>query len=289
MKMCHKARTLLLNSSPVSCAPDVTKLGVSNHGDFVILEVDGSRVLEVGLKSKDMEDVISADFRLALGGLLIDNERMLVQFESHMDGCVREGSWLNLSTPWETEVDELWPCYQNIQPGIYFPGTGFAVFNTSVFPIEEPHGLKIELWGDFGQMDGTILSVRAPGQELMFTLTANNNTKEVTLALRDGQISMKETSERLSITIQTDSLQVIQDGNELKATRKPISPVSPGYSTTWRESSHMAIGGLLGAGDDNVGSKFLTGCLKKIQVQGKDLALDLAVKRTSVSTHSCPV
>lgn len=86
-------------------------------------------------------------------------------------------------------------------------------------------------------------SVKNSQSGCLAALTNLLKLQEVTLALRDGQISMKETSERLSITIQTDSLQVIQDGNELKATRKSINP---GYSTTWRESSHMAIGGLLG-------------------------------------------
>lgn len=44
----------------------------------------------------------------------------------------------------------------------------------------------------------------------------------------------------------------------------------------------------LGDGGDSVGSKFLKGCVKKIQVQGKDLDLDLAVKHTSISSYSCP-
>lgn len=48
-----------------------------------------------------------------------------------MDACVRKGSWLNLSIPWETEAEELWPCYQHMRPGSYFPGTGSAIFNTS--------------------------------------------------------------------------------------------------------------------------------------------------------------
>lgn len=48
-----------------------------------------------------------------------------------MDGCVRKGNWLNLTSPWVAEADELQPCYENIQPGSYFPGTGFAIFNTS--------------------------------------------------------------------------------------------------------------------------------------------------------------
>ena len=48
-----------------------------------------------------------------------------------MDGCVREGSWLNLNSPWEMEAGELWPCHENIQPGSYFPGSGVAIFETS--------------------------------------------------------------------------------------------------------------------------------------------------------------
>ncbi|XP_056224728.1 sex hormone-binding globulin [Seriola aureovittata] len=258
-------------------------LEVSNHGKFVILEVDGSNGLVVGMQSKQTEEFISGQLRLALGGILIDKEKMIVQFEPQMDGCVREGSWLNISVPWETEAEELRPCYQNIQPGSYFPGTGFAIFNTSVFPTEADNEVKIELWGDFSQMDGTILSINAPGQELMFALMVNNNTKEITIFAED-KITTKNYYKRLAITIQADSLTVIQEDDESTA----IYIFShPGYLTTWREG-RLAIGGLLGEGEDNVGSQFLTGCLKKIQVQGKDLDLDLAVKHMSISSHSCP-
>lgn len=51
------------------------------------------------------------------------------------------------------------------------------LFSSAVFPIEADLGVKAELWGDFSKMDGTILSIKAPGQELMFALVANNNTK----------------------------------------------------------------------------------------------------------------
>lgn len=54
-----------------------------------------------------------------------------MQFRPQLDGCVREGNWLNISLPWEMEAQELWPCYQDVRPGSYFTGTGFAVFNTS--------------------------------------------------------------------------------------------------------------------------------------------------------------
>ncbi|XP_070786047.1 sex hormone-binding globulin [Enoplosus armatus] len=263
-------------------------LEVSNHGKFVILEVDAANGLVVGMQSKQTEEVLSGELRLALGGILIDTEKLIVQFEPQMDGCVREGSWLNLSAPWETEAEELWPCYQNVQPGSYFPGTGFAIFNTSVFPIEVDHGVTVELWGDFSKMDGTILSIKAPGQEQMLTLVANNNTKEVTLTVGKGAVRMKNTYKRLGITLQTDLIQVLQDEGESSYTTLSIRPGShPGPLTTWREG-RLAFGGLLGEGEDNVGSQFLTGCLEKIQVQGRDLDLDLAVKHMSISSHSCP-
>ncbi|XP_044040909.1 sex hormone-binding globulin isoform X2 [Siniperca chuatsi] len=261
---------------------------VSSQGKFVILEVDGSSGLVVGMQSKQPEEVLSGELRLALGGVLMDKEKLIVQFEPQMDGCVREGSWLNLSVPWETEAEELWPCYQNVQPGSYFPGTGFAIFNTSVFPIEADHGVMAELRGDFSKMDGTILSIKAPGQELMLALVANNNTKEVTLTFGKETHIMKDTLKRLVMTFKTNLLQVLQDEDESNTTTFSIRPLrDPGYLTTWREG-RLAIGGLLGEGEDNVGSQFLTGCLEKIQVQGRDLDLDLAVKHMSISSHSCP-
>ena len=50
-----------------------------------------------------------------------------------MDGCVRAGSWLDLTEPWEMVEGgaELRPCLEAIQRGSYFPGSGFAVFNVS--------------------------------------------------------------------------------------------------------------------------------------------------------------
>ncbi|XP_029382430.1 sex hormone-binding globulin isoform X1 [Echeneis naucrates] len=261
-------------------------LEVSNYGKFVILEVDGSGGLVVGMQSKQSQEVISGKLRLALGGILT-NKEMIIQFGPQMDGCVREGNWLNLSKPWESEVDDLWPCYENIQPGSYFPGTGFAIFNTSVFPVEDDNEVKIELWGDFSQMDGTILSIELPGRERIFALVANNNTKEVTV-FGDENIPLNSTFNRLVLTFGAAFLRILHEENESKTTELSVHPLShPVQLTTWKDG-HLAIGGLLGEGGDNIASNFLTGCLKKIQVQGKDLDLDLAVKKMSVSSHSCP-
>nr|BAG84605.1 sex hormone binding globulin [Verasper moseri] len=261
-------------------------LEVSNKGQFVILDVDGSSGLVVGMQSKLMEEVISGKLRMALGGILINKDKMIVEFEPRMDGCVREGSWLNLNSPWEMEASELWPCHENIQPGSYFSGSGVAIFDTSVFTFDEDDGVRFELAGNFSHMDGTIFSIKAPGRELTVALVANNNTKEVTLTVGAQRISMSKTLQRLVLTFQPELLQVYQE--EPKLTELDVTLLrNPGVWSTWREG-RLAIGSLLGEGDDNVGSHFLTGCLKEIQVQGKDLDLDLAITLKSVSSHSCP-
>ncbi|XP_032367288.1 sex hormone-binding globulin [Etheostoma spectabile] len=262
-------------------------LEVSHQEKFVVLEVDGSNRLVVGMQSKQTQEILVGELRLAVGGILIDKENMIVQFKPQMDGCVREGSWLNLNIPWEAEVEELWPCYQNIRPGSYFAGTGFAIFNTSVFPTKADRMVKTELWGDFSKMDGTILSIKAPGQEMIFALVANNNTKEVTLLFGEEKLSMQNIFKRLVITFETDKLQVFQDEDESKTTTFSITGSHPGYLTPWREG-RLAFGGLLGKGEEDVGSQFLTGCLEKIQVQERDVDLDLSVKPMSISSHSCP-
>ena len=63
------------------------KLEVSNHGKFVILEVDGSAGLVVGMQSKQMEEAIHGKLRLALGGILINKDKMIVQVLSVYSPC----------------------------------------------------------------------------------------------------------------------------------------------------------------------------------------------------------
>ncbi|XP_037118341.1 sex hormone-binding globulin [Syngnathus acus] len=259
-------------------------LELSNHGHFVVLDVDGSRGLFMGVRSDTLEEVISGSLRLALGGILIPRERLFVEFEPQMDACVREGRWLNLSIPWETDAEELRPCYQNIRPGSFFPGNGLAIVNASaVLQADPERSVTIELWGDFTKMDGTILSVRTPGQPLVFSLSAHNNTKIVTLLFGGHVLSLKDNFKRLAMTFGTDSLEVRHGGDESHF----LSPLKNSGLLDELRGSHIAIGGLLG--EDDAGSHFLKGCLEKVQIQGKDVDFDRAIKHQSISSHSCPI
>ncbi|KAK7909824.1 hypothetical protein WMY93_014508 [Mugilogobius chulae] len=86
------------------------------------------------------------------------------------------------------------------------------------------------------------------------------------------------------VIFETDVVRINLDGFEymvLTVTEQSHA----GYMDTWTEGS-LSIGALLG--EDQSGSQFLTGCLEKIQIQGKNLDMDLATKEMSIYSHSCP-
>ena len=62
-------------ASPPSSPP--AQLGLSNVGKFVILEVDGKQALVVGLESNKTEEVMTGQIRLALGGILVDEKKLV--------------------------------------------------------------------------------------------------------------------------------------------------------------------------------------------------------------------
>lgn len=45
----------------------------------MVLEVDGSDGLVVGMESKNTDEVLSGILRLAVGGILISKDKMIVQ------------------------------------------------------------------------------------------------------------------------------------------------------------------------------------------------------------------
>lgn len=256
-------------------------LEVSNEGKFVILVVDGVHPLIAGLQPKMEEEVPTGELRLAVGGILISKEKMLVPFKPQLDGCVRDGTWLNVSKPWLTDEDEMWTCHENIKPGSYFPGKGFIVFNISDFSTKTEQEINIEFWGEFNEVNGTICSIKNSGQRSILSLVADKNTNEVSLTFGPEKRHIKQPVKRLMITFQTEALMIHVDGSEAER----LSVNDPEYSDIWTKG-FLSIGGLLG--DDGTGTQFLTGCLENIQVQGKNLDMGLAVTETSLYSYSCP-
>ncbi|XP_051770873.1 sex hormone-binding globulin [Ctenopharyngodon idella] len=259
-------------------------LELRSEGKFVVLEVNNKAELVVGLHSNLTEDELTGKIRLALGGMLVDKQKLFHPFEPEMDACIRGGHWLNLSTPWDT--DSTWeprPCFSEIKRGSYFPGTGVAMFNTSDLPgiKTEEAGITVEI---FGSWTGTTLSLQSPGfQHVVGELDVHKDVKEVQLGLKEGSetVALPREPATLTFTILKHSL-VVNSKPELKTE-------SLDFFTMWKKGMLLTFGGVPGDSEAEKSTHYLRGCLEKILVQGQVIDLDRALyKHTAVSSHSCP-
>ncbi|XP_016400590.1 sex hormone-binding globulin-like [Sinocyclocheilus rhinocerous] len=259
-------------------------LEVRSEGKFVVLEVNNNVELIVGLHSKLAEDELTGKIRLALGGMLVDKQKLFHPFEPEMDACIRGGHWLNLSTPWD--ADSTWEhqhCFSEIKKGSYFPGTGVAMFNTSDLPglKTEEAGITVEI---FGSWTGTTLSLQSTGFEYVLReLEGNKDVKEVQLGLKEGSESVAPPHEpaTLTFTILKHSL-VVNSKPELETE-------SLDFFSMWKNGMLLTFGGVPGDSEEAKNTHYLRGCLEKILVQGQVIDLDRALyKHTAVSSHSCP-
>ncbi|XP_072524206.1 sex hormone-binding globulin [Salminus brasiliensis] len=259
------------------------KLELRSEGKYVVLEVNNKVELVVGLESEQTEDKLTGTIRLALGGMLVNEKRLLQPFKPEMDACIRGGNWLNISTLWDTDASwVLRPCFPEIKRGSYFPGTGLAIFNTSDLPgVEtEEKGITVEVSGSY---HGTILSLQSPGFEYILSeIEGYKENKDLTMELKEGSDSALplETS-KLTLTILKHSLML--NGYTV------LQDESFDILSRWREGMLLAFGGVPGEIKDSKGTHPLQGCLEKISIQGEYIDLDQAFfKHISISSHSCP-
>ncbi|XP_036404246.1 sex hormone-binding globulin isoform X2 [Megalops cyprinoides] len=257
------------------------KIELRSEGRFVVLELDGEVALVVGLHSQQTQADLSGQIRLSLGGILITEQRLLNPLRMEMDGCVRAGTWLNLSTPWETDLSqELQPCFTWISKGSYFPGTGLAIFNSSDFPVDRSE-VSIEMEGyDVSTWNGTVLSLKTSQGEPVLTVTAYNETEEFTVKFGTQTSTVKMEPFHLDLNLTKHALEV-SDG--------PImEDDTHDWLSMWNEGMVLAFGGVPDGTDDG-SSPYLHGCLRLIRIQGQVVDLDRATyKHNSVSSHSCP-
>lgn len=251
------------------------KLELRSEVNFVILEVDDKAALVVGLDSKEAETEMTGHIRLALGGLLVDKKRLFNPFNPLMDGCIKGGHWLNLSTPWNT--DPTWessPCFSEITRGSHFSGQGQAMFNTSDLPAlqSQEKGISIEVNGSW---KGTLLTLQGLG--FQFSLTSDKAYEASKEGVEKDSLGLHEPS-RLTFTILQHSLTINGKTQYEDQTQDLFSH--------WKEGILLSFGGVPGQNED---SHPLHGCLESIRIQGQHIDLDNAIyKHPSISSHSCP-
>ncbi|XP_012690899.1 sex hormone-binding globulin [Clupea harengus] len=270
------------------------KVELRSEDTFVVLEVDNKRELVVGLHT-DQPDTREGLIRLALGGILIDEKKLLVPFNPLLDGCVQGGHWLNISTPWDSAPRKTaMPCFTNIKTGSFFPGTGLAIFNTSDFPGVDPEekGIIITVNTSSKTLNGTILSMR-PYESPSPILSVAEDTDSGMMALKVktdtiAVLNFDKDFISFDVIIQKTSMSF---ETKVKGSHKVV--IDDDFSSIlaqWKKGMLLAFGGVPGDGADYAGSEYMEGCLDTIFVQGQKVDLDQALfKDASVSSHSCPV
>ncbi|KAG5260910.1 hypothetical protein AALO_G00297890 [Alosa alosa] len=271
------------------------KLELHSEGKFVVLKVDDHRELAMGLHSHEPDTSKEGYIRLALGGILVSEKKLLLPLNPLLDGCVKGGRWLNLSTLWDsTPRKTAMSCFPNIKAGSFFAGTGLAIFNTSDLPGVDPKEERIIITVNTSSttLNGTILSLRS--------LQSHSTVLSVAKDTNSGMMIFKVNTETTPINEKFDedliSFNVIIHKTSVAFETKNVSSESHlrsgDYSSilaAWNEGMLLAFGGVPEDGLDS-GSDYMEGCLDTIFIQGQKIDLDQAsFKDASVSSHSCPV
>ncbi|TTA26192.1 Sex hormone-binding globulin [Bagarius yarrelli] len=257
-------------------------LELRSEGKYVVVEINNKVELVVGMESDQTDDVLTGKIRLALGGMLVDQKRLMHRFDPEMDACIRAGSWLNLSALWDTESN--WKpsqCFPEIKKGSYFPGSGLVLFNTSDLPgVEtEERGVTIEV---FGSWHGTLLSLQSLDFQYLLPSDKEKENRALSVELKEESGSSDTAdSTKLTLTLLRHSLLVNGDTE--------LQNENIDFLSRWTEGMSLAFGGVPGEPKDSPSVHRLQGCLETILIQGQDIDLDQAFfKHTSISSHSCP-
>ncbi|KAJ8254802.1 hypothetical protein GJAV_G00197500 [Gymnothorax javanicus] len=259
------------------------KVELQNEGDFFELGIDGKTALMLGLRTNRDDCLMAAQMRLALGGILIKELELLNPLREEMDGCVRAGNWLNLSTPWEMHLrEDPRPCFHEIRKGSFFSGTGLALFNTSDFPskLTGEEGVEVKIQGCSSMWNGTILSLMNSQNKPVLIITARPQTEELFVMLGTRIAKLKLGPDTLVLALSSSYI-VVEFGQ-----KEPLwlMDATHDWVRMWDEGVLLAFGGV--PGDSHAK---LEGCLSLIQIQRQDVDLDQALqKHNSISSHSCP-
>ncbi|XP_037351305.1 sex hormone-binding globulin isoform X3 [Talpa occidentalis] len=141
------------------------QMGVRIHGDSVLLEVDGELVLSLRQVSGPMSNKPQPIMRIALGGLLFPVSDLLLPLVPTLDGCLRQGNWLDQQAQISASApDSFRSCAVESQPGIFFPPGTRAEFSLQDIPQPqaEPWAFSLDLGLQLAAGSGYLLVLGTP-------------------------------------------------------------------------------------------------------------------------------
>uniref|UniRef100_A0A7N9ATL2 Growth arrest-specific 6 n=1 Tax=Mastacembelus armatus TaxID=205130 RepID=A0A7N9ATL2_9TELE len=251
------------SSGPIVSDGQWRKISVEEQGRSLVIKIDREAVMKIAVNGdlftlqKGMHEL-----NLTVGGVPFREDGLVNQINPRLDGCMKEWRWL---TGEDTSIQETiqsndnMQCFSTEDPGAYYPGTGFALFNISYGAVCVCLCVCVmhSILGALSAGDVIIASSPAPlcdgdSHEIKVTIKGNQ-----TLLLVDGQSGRSE-----DIEIPTDLL----------------------------SQSSTFIGGLPDVPlVSTLVSAPYSGCME-VSVNGQSLDLDQAIhKHNDIRSHSCPL
>uniref|UniRef100_A0A8C4EAK7 Growth arrest-specific protein 6 n=1 Tax=Dicentrarchus labrax TaxID=13489 RepID=A0A8C4EAK7_DICLA len=123
------------SSGPIVNDGQWRKISVEEQGRSLVIKIDREAVMKIAVNGdlftlkKGMHEL-----NLTVGGVPFREDGLVNQVNPRLDGCMKEWRWL---TGEDTSIQETirsndnMQCFSTVDPGAYYPGTGFALFNIS--------------------------------------------------------------------------------------------------------------------------------------------------------------
>ncbi|XP_053565799.1 sex hormone-binding globulin [Bombina bombina] len=285
--------------------PDVSdgkwrKVVVDSRVNTVEVTVDGELVVRLTHHvNLQLSPHSYSKLSIILGGLPVGPSHQLLRpLQPALDGCIRNWAWVKKDVQVlvdAMEKDENLRCFEEEEPGSYFPSDGYAIFKPSMFqpPDNEPWGLAVRISFRVQKGSGTLLAINGPGNVTMFAVTVDWQ-KQVLVITLPGKLPTYFNFPLNLCSGQWQFVDIkIQSNHMLVSTEHGSSSwnMNPAYlkvlENTWLDpTSQIFIGGFP---DETAEEEtHFSGCLKII-LQGEAVSLDKAqYKHPHVRTHSCP-
>uniref|UniRef100_A0A667YXI8 Growth arrest-specific 6 n=1 Tax=Myripristis murdjan TaxID=586833 RepID=A0A667YXI8_9TELE len=244
------------SSGPIVNDGQWRKISVEEQGRSLVIKIDREAVMKIAVNGdlftlkKGMHEL-----NLTVGGVPFKEDGLVNQVNPRLDGCMKEWRWL---TGEDTSIQETIRSNDNMQcfsvedPGAYYPGMGFALFNISY----DSQNLSVQL---------TLRPTSAIG--VLFALVYQDSVP-LSIALADYHPGTDEWRD-------VSTLYVCFSLNRVCLSRSLLDHLS------LLPSDVPLVSTLVSAP--------YSGCME-VSVNGLSLDLDQAIhKHNDIRSHSCPL
>ncbi|XP_039616161.1 vitamin K-dependent protein S-like [Polypterus senegalus] len=281
------------------------RISVAIKNSFILVSVDNDDIIKVN-HLRDITQFQEETGVLKIGiGALLPNISVPVHINPSLDGCLRNWDWVKQDSKvlYQTiESSESRKCWDTIVPGSYFPGSGFAEFESLFFHTNlsqaevENWSLTVELSLTPVISNGVLFAVLDFQSNLSFSLCLNETQQLVALTIFGKTLEShglppnlcSGQSQEWCLTLANNTVSLKMAETEEKWI------ISEGEFQQLRETwehpdSVIYLGGLPETmSASSTRTSYFHGCVH-VKIQGKPIDMDMARKKHSdIRAHSCP-